>query len=154
MNKAFTKEDTDDGGTVLPDREISPHRNLVTAEGLAMIEGTLEALGQALAEARAADDLGRVAAVARDLRYWTARRASAEVMQRLESTGEVQFGSQVTITRADGREQVWRIVGEDEADPKKGTLSYVSPLAQALLGKSTGDEIEVAGASAEITRIS
>ncbi len=153
MSKAFTKEDSDEGGLALPDREISPHRNLVTAEGLALIEGTVEALEQTLAEARSAEDLDRVASVARDLRYWSSRRATAEVTEAPENSGEVQFGSLVTIKRADGREQVWRIVGEDEADPKKGTLSYVSPLAQALMGKAAGDEIEVAGGAAEITRI-
>ncbi len=47
--------------------------------------------------------------------------------------------SRVTIARDDGRRQTYRIVGEDEADPAAGTLSYVSPLARALMGKSPGD---------------
>ena len=66
----------------------------------------------------------------------------------------VQFGSRVDLLRSDGRRQSFRIVGEDEAEPAKGALSYVSPLAQALLGKRVGDEA-VAGAHAfEIERIS
>ena len=66
---------------------------------------------------------------------------------------EVRFGAVVTIRREDGREQTFRLVGEDEADPAKGTLSYVSPLARALSGKSVGDAVEVAGGGAEIIAI-
>ena len=59
----------------------------------------------------------------------------------------------VTIARDEGREQVWRIVGEDEADPKAGTLSHVSPLARALSGKAVGDTVRVADGEAEIVAI-
>jgi transcription elongation GreA/GreB family factor len=50
----------------------------------------------------------------------------------------VQFGRTVDLERDDGRLQTFRIVGEDEADPASGSVSYVSPLAQALLGKQGG----------------
>ena len=53
----------------------------------------------------------------------------------------VRFGCQVTIERDDGRRQTFRIVGEDEADPAEGTLSYVAPLARALIGKEVGDVV-------------
>ena len=65
----------------------------------------------------------------------------------------VRFGATVTIERDDGRRQVWRIVGEDEADPKAGTLSHVSPLAQALIGKAVGDTVPIADGEAEIAAI-
>jgi transcription elongation GreA/GreB family factor len=65
----------------------------------------------------------------------------------------VRFGSTVTIERDDGRRQTWRIVGEDEADPAKGTLSYVAPLARALVGKVVGDTVTVAGSDAEIVAV-
>jgi len=65
----------------------------------------------------------------------------------------VHFGSTVTLTRDDGRRQVFRIVGEDEADPERGTLSHVSPLARALLGKEAGDSVHVAGHDLEIEAI-
>ena len=68
-------------------------------------------------------------------------------------SAEVRFGSTVTIARADGRTQTWRIVGEDEADPAKGTLSYVAPLARALIGHVAGDEVAVAGGEVEITAV-
>jgi transcription elongation GreA/GreB family factor len=59
----------------------------------------------------------------------------------------------VTIVRDDGREQRFAIVGSDEADPAKGTISYVSPLARALMGKRVGDVIKTGGGEAEITAI-
>ncbi len=65
----------------------------------------------------------------------------------------MRFGGSVSIEREDGRTQTWRIVGEDEADPAKGSVSHVSPLARALLGKRIGDEAVVAGQSVEITAV-
>jgi transcription elongation GreA/GreB family factor len=53
----------------------------------------------------------------------------------------VAFGSRVTFARDDGRRQTFRIVGEDEADPRAGSFSYVSPVAHALIGKAVGDHI-------------
>jgi transcription elongation GreA/GreB family factor len=50
----------------------------------------------------------------------------------------------VTFKREDGRVQKYHIVGEDEADPKAGSISFVSPVARSLMGKAVGD---VAGAS-------
>lgn len=153
MSKAFTKEDADGGPEPLPDREISPHRNLVTAEGLAAIGRTIAALEKEHAKAQAAGDRDALASLERDLRYWSARRGSAEVMPAPTDTKAVHFGSSVTIARADGRVQTWRITGEDEADPKRGTISYVSPAAQALLGKSAGDVVRIGAGEAEITAI-
>jgi transcription elongation GreA/GreB family factor len=51
----------------------------------------------------------------------------------------------VTLRRSDGREQSFRIVGEDEADPSRGTVSYVSPLARAVLNRGPGETVEIAG---------
>ena len=65
----------------------------------------------------------------------------------------MHFGSTVTIEREDGRRQTFRIVGEDEANPAHGTLSYVSPLAQALAGKSVGEVVRAGTSGAEIVAI-
>jgi transcription elongation GreA/GreB family factor len=155
MSRAFVKDDDGGEGTEdLPDRLISPHRNLVTPEGLAQIEAEVERLGAAYAEAQTAADRNALQKIARDLRYWTARRSSAEeVMAAPAGHKDVQFGSRVRILRADGRRQTFQIVGEDEAEPAKGTLSYVAPLAQAMMGKSVGDEIHAGGVMAEIESI-
>jgi transcription elongation GreA/GreB family factor len=150
MSRAFVKE-ADDAFEPLPDRPVSSH-NLVTPQGLALID---EALARAQAEQAAAQASGDRAAVARamrDLRYWAARRAGAQVVEP-RPPDNVCFGCTVTIRRDDGRRQVFRIVGEDEADPARGSISYVSPLARALLGRTPGDVVEVAGAEAEITAV-
>jgi transcription elongation GreA/GreB family factor len=149
MSRAFVKE-TDDVED-LPERPISPAPNLVTAEGLALIEAEIAALQDALAQA--GEDRAARAAIGRDLRYWTARRGSAQVQPPPQDCDEVRFGCTVKIARDDGREQSFRIVGEDEADPERGTLSYVSPLARALMGKSESDVIALGDAEIEILSI-
>jgi transcription elongation GreA/GreB family factor len=65
----------------------------------------------------------------------------------------VRFGSSVSIRRSDGREQVFRIVGEDEANPGRGTISHASPLARALIGKRVGDVVVVGTGEVEIQAI-
>ena len=152
MSRAFTKE-TDDEVAALPERPISPHPNLVTAEGLAGIEREIARLAAAQAAAGAADDKAALAAASRDLRYFTARRASAQLIAPPSDNSHVHFGATVTLRRDGGRIQVFRIVGEDEAEPSRGTVSHVSPLARALFGKSVGDTVEFAGGEAEILKI-
>jgi len=155
MSRAFVKEDdADHGDDGLPERPISPHPNLVTWEGLAAIEAELARLAEAIAVARAEDDRMALAALGRDQRYWEQRRISAEPIPPPDDPDTVQFGATVTILREDGRRQTYRIVGEDEADPNQGTVSHASPLAQAVLGKSVGDEVVIAGQDAEIEAIS
>ncbi|MBZ6075365.1 transcription elongation factor GreA [Microvirga puerhi] len=154
MSRAFVRED--DGGEAfedLPDRPLSPHQNLVTSEGLAQIERMIEDLRRRLSQAHETDDKGEVARASRDLRYWSHRKSTAELVPASSDRSHVRFGSRVTFEREDGRRQTYRIVGEDEADPAKGTISYVSPLAQALLGRSVGDTITVAHTEAAITQI-
>jgi transcription elongation GreA/GreB family factor len=152
MSRAFVKE-LEDAAEELPERPISSHPNLVTAEGLAHIEAEVTRLQQEHAAAQAANDRTALARAARDLRYWNARRATAQLAPTPSDRSKVHFGSTVTIVRNDGRRQTFRIVGEDEADPAHGTLSHVSPLARALFGKQVGDTIEVAQKEAEIVEI-
>lgn len=145
MSRAFVKEpDGEEVGTDLPDRPVSAHRNFVTPSGLAQIDDEIARLRVSLAEAKAGDDKPAIASASRDLRYWMARRASAEPVDAPQGD-EVRFGSTVTIERGDGRRQTFRITGEDEADPTEGSLSYVSPLARALIGKAADDEVEFQG---------
>lgn len=153
MSRAFVKEG--DGAEIadLPDRPISPHPNLVTRRGLVLIEAETARLRTALADARAAEDRAAMTAASRDLRYWTARRASAELVPPAGDAEIVRFGLRVTLKRDDGRTQSFRIVGQDEADPAQGLLSYVSPLARALLGKQLGDVVQAGPSEAEIVAI-
>ena len=153
MSRAFVKEQDGAEALELPDRPISEHPNLVTPQGLARIEATLTRLHEQHAQAQASADRAALAAVARDLRYWTARRNTAQVVTPPADAAEAHFGSTVTIEREDGRRQTFRIVGEDEADPAKGTISYVSPVAQALTGKRVGDVVQAGASEAEIVAI-
>ena len=157
MSVAFTREeDLEATAADLPDRPISPHPNLVTPAGLAAIERALASARAAYASAQASGsieaDRTAMARATRDLRYWSARRASAQLVET-QADGRVRFGGSVTIERDDGRTQTWRIVGEDEADPANGSVSHVSPLTRALIGKGVGDEAMVAGQSVEIIAV-
>jgi len=155
MSVAFTKEgDLESTAADLPDRPISPHPNLVTAAGLAALEAGLTEARTAYHAAQAAGDVQEdrtaMARATRDLRYFTARRASAQLVETAPDPDKVVFGGSVTFEREDGRRQTFRIVGEDEADPAQGSVSYVSPLAKALLGKTVGETATVAGDELEI----
>jgi transcription elongation GreA/GreB family factor len=158
MSVAFTREeDLEAAAAHVPDRPISPHPNLVTPEGLAELDAALGAARAAYAAAQVAGgvqaDRTAMALASRDLRYYSARRASAQVMQPDRAAGIVVFGSRVTFDRDDGRRQTFRIVGEDEADAKKGSVSYVSPLARALLGRRVGDVATLAGGEVELVAV-
>src|SRR5688500_7532252 len=115
MSRAFVNED--DFVEDLPDRPIPEHPNLVTANGLALIEAAFETARREYGEAQAAGDRAALASAGRDLRYWSARRASAQLVSVDPDNAAVQFGVSVTIIRDDGREQRFVIVGSDEADP-------------------------------------
>jgi len=154
MSRAFVKEpDGLEAFEDLPERLVSDNPNLVTAQGLKEIEDEVARLSRAYAEAQASGDRAALAVAARDLRYWTARRASAELVDDPQDNDEVRFGARVTVARDDGRRQTFRIVGEDEADPAKGTLSYVAPLARVLMGKSVGDTARLGPGTVEILAI-
>jgi transcription elongation GreA/GreB family factor len=154
MSRAFVKEA--DGLAAeqnLPELRISEHRNLVTERGLELLEAEVRRLESDLAAARAADDAATIARLARDLRYWAARRSSAEVVPPPADAATVRFGTAVTLQRADGIEVTYRIVGEDEAAPAEGRISYVSPLARALLGRQAGATVAFGDSEAEIVSI-
>ena len=160
MSVAFTKEDSAETAseTLLPDRPISPHPNLVTEAGLKALEFQLQQAREAYEAAQKIEDVNerrrQAASPLRDARYFAARVRTAQVVADPASTDVVAFGSTVTFKRDDGRIQKYRIVGEDEADPSAGTLSYVSPVAQALMGKQVGDVVEAGAGEAEIAEIS
>jgi transcription elongation GreA/GreB family factor len=147
MSVAFTKEDSAETAseTLLPDRPVSPHPNLVTQAGLKALELQLQEARAAYAAAQTIEDVNerrRQAAIPmRDARYFAERVRTAQVVPDPASTDTVAFGSAVTFRRHDGRMQTYRIVGEDEADPKAGSISFVSPVARMLMGKAVGDVV-------------
>lgn len=159
MSVAFTKEESAETAseTLLPDRPISPHPNLVTEAGYKALQTQLAEAREAYEAAQAIDDVNekrRQSAVPlRDVRYLTERLRTAQVMPDPTSTDVVAFGSTVTFSRTDGRVQTYRIVGEDEADPKAGSISFVSPVARSLMGKAVGDVVGSGSQEIEILSI-
>jgi transcription elongation GreA/GreB family factor len=160
VSVAFTKEESAETAseTLLPDRPVSPHPNLVTEAGLKALEFQLQQAREAYETAQKIEDVNerrRQAAIPlRDVRYFAARVRTAQVIAHPTSTDTVAFGSAVTFRRDDGRVQKYRIVGEDEADPKAGSISFASPVARLLLGKAVGDEVDASGQNLEIISIS
>ena len=159
MSVAFVKEESAETAaeTLLPDRPISEHPNLVTETGLKALEAELEAAREAYQAANAIEDVNekrrQQAGPLRDIRYLTERVRTAQVMAAPESNAVVAFGSTVTFEREDGRVQTYRIVGEDEADPKAGSISFVSPVARAVHGKAVGDLVTLGKEELEVTAI-
>jgi transcription elongation GreA/GreB family factor len=152
LSVAFTKEESAETAseTLLPDRPISPHPNLVTQSGLEALQSQLQEAREAYEAAQSIEDVNerrRQSAVPlRDVRYLTERLRTAQLIADPASNEAVAFGSTVTFSRPDGRVQTYRIVGEDEADPKAGSISFVSPVARSLIGKAVGD---VAGSGSQ-----
>lgn len=159
MSVAFVKEESAETAaeTQLPDRPVSLHPNLVTETGLKALEHALQTAREAFEAANAVEDANerrrQAAGPARDLRYFSERLRTAQPMPPPADNETVAFGSTVTFSRDDGRVQTYRIVGEDEADPKMGTISYVSPVARLLLGKSVGDVVTIGEQELEVMTI-
>jgi transcription elongation GreA/GreB family factor len=159
MSVAFTREESVETATELqlPDRQISPHPNFVTASGL-------KALETAMAEARAAYDASKQiddvnerrrasAPSLRDMKYFAERLRTAQLVPSPAAEDALTFGGRVTFKRNDGPRQTFKIVGEDEADPRQGSISYTAPLARTLMGKAVGDIVPFGDDEIEILAI-
>jgi transcription elongation GreA/GreB family factor len=150
MSKAFARESDADILDSTPDRPISPHPNFVTMAGLAKIDARVHELEISRDAAVAAEDSSTVASAERELRYWKQRRSSARIIAPPATPEIVRFGVNVHIQFGDGTSRDFRLVGEDEADPGSGLLSWTSPVGKALIGRRLGDVLEVFGRQAEI----
>lgn len=154
MSRAFTRDGQEGEDTgILPDRPVSPERNLVTRRGLALIEAALDEARHAVGAAEAAGDRIARANAARDLRYWAARHASAELVEPAADAEGIRFGMMVELDVPGRGVLRWRIVGEDEADATAGRISHVAPLARSLFGKDVGDTVSVGGVPARIVAV-
>lgn len=147
MSRGFVKEDDlEHAGTDLPERPLSPHPNYVTPAGLQQLQQqAVDLEQQRLALAPRKEDPSaqqQLAHINRDLRYVQARLESAIPVDPAEQGREqVLFGARVTVEDEDGVEHVFALVGEDEADIAAGKVSWVSPLARALIGHKIGDSV-------------
>lgn len=154
MSRAFVKEQ--DGADVpedFPERPISTHPNFVTPRGLRLIEAQVHEIELQREQAKQGDDKSVLAAIERELRYWQQRKATARLTEPESPPEKIRFGMRITLLLHDHTQRQFSLVGEDEADPAAGLISWASPVAQQLLGKEVGDEIELQGHRAEILRI-
>jgi len=159
VSVAFTKEDSAETAaeTMLPERPVPEGPNLVTAAGLTALQRQVAESRTAYEAALNIEDVNerrrQAANPFRDLRYFSERLRTAQLVPPCDSPDMVNFGCRVTFSRNDGRVQSYRIVGEDEADPKSGSISFASPIARALLGKKVGDVVSLGASELEILSI-
>ncbi len=141
MSRAHVREVDGDEPEDLPELPLSPHPNYVTPRGLALLEARRDDVEAAIAAVPtdAADRRQQRAGLDRELRWLQARIATAQrIAGAPRDPGKVAFGADVTVIDDDGRDTRYRIVGEDEADPDAGLISWTSPLARALIGLRVG----------------
>ncbi|WP_415184972.1 GreA/GreB family elongation factor [Phaeovulum sp.] len=147
MSKAFTKEDDGPENERLDDLPQSPHPNYVTSEGLQALYDRLSVLRAHLADLRAQGDETAnrlaVAVAQRDIRFFQERiNRAIPVDPATHTPGIVSFGAEIRMIDENDDEHIYRIVGEDEADPARGLIAPFSPLAVALMGAGVGDTVE------------
>ncbi len=146
MSRAFTKE-PDGDVEELPERPPDPRPNYITPRGQRTLQARLRGLtaDRAALIARAEDLSARseLRAIERELRHLRQRLEHAVVVQPLDrAPREVRFGATVTVVDGEGKTSELTVVGEDEACAATGAISWLSPLAQVLLGKAPGERVE------------
>jgi transcription elongation factor GreB len=145
MSRGFVKEDDlEHAGTELPERPVSGHPNYVTPLGLKQLEAETARLEKLRAELSPKKEdpviQQQLAVVERDLRYFQARLEQAILVEPSKNE-KVVFGATVQMEDEEGVLHTFTIVGEDEADIAAHKVSWVSPLANALLGHKVGDSV-------------
>ena len=147
MSRAFVKEnDLEHAGIDIPERPISDELNYVTPNGLKLLNAQIDALEIEREQLKNKKDdpiaKQKIAIVERDMRYYAARIESAILTSpKEEDHSMVLFGAKVTVEDEEGKLSTYEIVGEDEADIHQGKVSYLSPLAEALIGAKLNDEV-------------
>jgi len=147
LSRGFVKEDDlEHAGTDLPERPVSVHANYVTPIGLKQLTekaNQLDTERLALVEDTEGETAKqKLAVIERDMRYLATRLESAILVDPAEQDSEtVLFGATVTVEDEAGETQLFKIVGEDEADLSQHKVSYVAPIAKALIGRKIGDTV-------------
>ncbi|MGZ8261382.1 MAG: GreA/GreB family elongation factor [Methylotenera sp.] len=147
MSRAFVKEnDLEHAGTDLPERPVSEHPNYVTPFGLQQMEAQLSDFEQKRIQLKTnqEDPIARqqIAMLERDIRYIQARLEGAILIDPATQSKEtVLFGATVSVEDEEGNPHQFTIVGEDEADIAAHKVSWVSPIANALIGHKVGESV-------------
>jgi transcription elongation factor GreB len=163
MSKAFTKESDDER-----DDENSPEtpqipagtKNYITPSGAEKLKSELRVLlheerpklVNTISWAASNGDRSengdyiygkrRLREIDRRIRFLTKRLEAAEIVDPVkQSSDRVLFGASVTVADEEGRRRTYRIVGIDETDVKAGKISWISPIAKALLNSRAGDVV-------------
>src|SRR4051812_25233450 len=155
MSKAFTS-DSDQEGDFLEAPALPPGtRNYMTRAGAERLRSEAERLNQERRHlARDVEGQARAAVIERRLRYLVPRiEALEEIDPVRQPKDRVLFGASVTLSDEKGATDTWRIVGIDEMDLDQGWISWMSPLATALLEKRVGDTLSFMGRRLSILRI-
>ena len=134
MSVAFRREGDEEHLEPKFEIPIPPGPNLVTPRGLALIG---ERVVQLEARIAAGGEEAEITAAKRDLRYWQTRQITAELAP-VPNGETAEFGTTVTFL-LDGKQRVLSIVGDDEADPASGLISFSAPLSRALFGAEPGE---------------
>ena len=147
MSRAFVKEnDLVHAGIDIPERPLSDEPNYVTPNGLKLLNLQADALEVGLKQLKDKKDdpiaKQKIAIIERDMRYYSARIESAILTAPKEKDHSiVLFGAKVTVKDEEGKLSTYEIVGEDEADIHQSKVSYLSPLAEAIIGAKLNDEV-------------
>lgn len=141
MSVAFRRDGDEEHLEPKFELPIPPGPNLVTARGLALIGERVAELEARIAQAPPGD--AAIESAKRDLRYWHTRQTTA-VPTPAPLGDKVEFGTRVTFALK-GKRRTLALVGDDEADPAAGSISFSAPLARALSGAEAGDVVEFAG---------
>jgi transcription elongation GreA/GreB family factor len=145
MSRAFVRELDDQGGSAVPLRPQSPHINYVTPRGLGQLEDKVRDLAEARQALVGMEDLSSqqtLRELERDLAYFNERVKRAVLVEpEAQPLDRVHFGALVEAEDKEGERLNFMIVGEDEADATQGRISWVSPLANALMNAQVGDVV-------------
>lgn len=148
MSRGFVKEDdSEQAGDDQLERPQSPHPNYVTPAGLKQLQNEAlrlaEERGHWLARKNEPLTAQQLAKTERDLRYINERIERAILVEpQNQPSDRVLFGAIVTVEDDQGERQEFAIVGEDEADIAHNKVSWVSPLAKALIGAQVGAQVK------------
>lgn len=162
MSKAFTRENDDDADEAVEFEPEVPSgtKNYITPAGYAklrheymhLLDVERPELVRTVAWAAANGDRSenadyqygkrRLREIDRRLRFLSKRMEYAEIIDPAErDSDQVFFGATVRVEDAEGDEHIYQIVGLDEVDPARGRVSWVSPIARALLKSREGDSV-------------
>ncbi len=148
MSRGFVKEDDQEEVPIVPKRAYLPEGvpNFVTTAGMEQLLAEKQMLLNERDNQRGTNENERrieVNLINAKLQLLNARIAEARIIDPSgQPLDEVRFGATVTLkTASSGKIQVFQIVGVDEADIAKRKISFLSPLAKALINKKAGDKV-------------